>query len=373
MAKINIKESLLNLDKETYCKYDLTTMYENCNITEKDKEKLAKILSENVSTEKVHNYLLERFIQDKNKFVDDLQECDKLFVKEDLSDTNEYNYLNTESIYKEIQSKQIPDMDGFMTDYTWYLREPDKMNVFVYGDKEYYKPEDGYFDYETENSQEAREWFYSYNGFEDDDSLYEGTIKTSKGKWTNKGEEGTHGTFDTKKEADAQRKAMFVSGYKGESLKEDWLEDTFVDKLWNILEDVSGIESIDYDADDSMQNIITFGSSGDLNKRLDDIEQAFKNAGVKYEEVATNGNNVIVIKVDKSTLKESLEGKDGSFTESKESTNDELKQDLIKLAFTPEDSELLIKINEPYAENIAYGNTTTEDIKEAQEYINSKK
>ena len=157
MAKINIKESLLNLDKETYCKYDLTTMYENCNITEKDKEKLAKILSENVSTEKVHNYLLERFIQDKNKFVDDLQECDKLFVKEDLSDTNEDNYLYTESIYKEIQSKQIPDMDGFMTDYTWYLREPDKRNVFVYGDKEYYKPEDGYFDYETENSQEARE------------------------------------------------------------------------------------------------------------------------------------------------------------------------------------------------------------------------
>jgi hypothetical protein len=215
MAKINIKESLLNLDKETYCKYDLTTMYENCNITEKDKEKLAKILSENVSTEKVHNYLLERFIQDKNKFVDDLQECDKLFVKEDLSDTNEDNYLYTESIYKEIQSKQIPDMDGFMTDYTWYLREPDKRNVFVYGDKEYYKPEDGYFDYETENSQEAREWFDSYNGFEDDDSLYEGTIKTSKGKWTNKGEEGTHGTFDTKKEADAQRKAMFASGYKG--------------------------------------------------------------------------------------------------------------------------------------------------------------
>ena len=233
MAKINIKESLLNLDKETYCKYDLTTMYENCNITEKDKEKLAKMLSENVSTEKVHNYLLERFIQDKNKFVDDLQECDKLFVKEDLSDTNEDNYLNTESIYKEIQSKQIPDMDGFMTDYTWYLRKPDQMNVFVYGDKDYYKPEDGYFDYETENSQEAREWFDSYNGFEDDDE-------------------------------------------------------------------------------------------------------------------------------------------DGSLTESKESTNNELKQDLIKLAFTPEDAELLIKINPNYAENIAYGNTTTEDIKEAQEYIKSK-
>lgn len=371
MAKINIKESLLNLDKETYCKYDLTTMYENCNVTEQDKEKLAKMLSENVSTEKVHNYLLERFIQDKNKFVDDLQECDKLFVKEDLSDIEEYDFDNSKSIYKEIKSKQIPDMDGFMTDYTWYLREPDQLNVFVYGDKDYYKPEDGYFDYETENTKEAEDWFNSYNGFEEDDgysqpefpnSLIEDTVKTSKGKWTNKGEEGTHGTFNTKKEADAQRKAMFASGYKGESLKESEGADSFIDRLWNILDDVSDIENIDYDADDANQNIITFGSSGDLDKRLSDIEQAFKNAGVEYKEVLTNGNNVVVIKVDKSTLEESLN-----------TDNSELKNDLIKLSFTPEDAELLIKINEPYAENVAYGNTTTEDIEEAQEYINSKK
>ena len=33
--------------------------------------------------------------------------------------------------------------------------------------------------------------------------LQEDTVKNSKGKWVNKGEEGTHGEFDTKKEADA--------------------------------------------------------------------------------------------------------------------------------------------------------------------------
>ena len=33
--------------------------------------------------------------------------------------------------------------------------------------------------------------------------------------WVNKGEEGTHGKFKTKKEADAQRKAMFANGFKG--------------------------------------------------------------------------------------------------------------------------------------------------------------
>ena len=45
------------------------------------------------------------------------------------------------------------------------------------------------------------------------ESLEEDTVKTSDGKWTNKGKEGTHGKFNTKKAADAQRKAMFANGY----------------------------------------------------------------------------------------------------------------------------------------------------------------
>lgn len=45
----------------------------------------------------------------------------------------------------------------------------------------------------------------------DEDTVRQGT------SWVNKGKEGTHGKFKTKKEADAQRKAMFASGYKAES------------------------------------------------------------------------------------------------------------------------------------------------------------
>ena len=45
-------------------------------------------------------------------------------------------------------------------------------------------------------------------------NLSEDTIKQN-GKWVNKGKEGTHGTFKTKKEADAQRKAMFAHNFKG--------------------------------------------------------------------------------------------------------------------------------------------------------------
>ena len=46
--------------------------------------------------------------------------------------------------------------------------------------------------------------------------LDEDTVKTKSGKWVNKGDTGeTHGEFKTKKEADAQRRAMFASGFKG--------------------------------------------------------------------------------------------------------------------------------------------------------------
>lgn len=49
--------------------------------------------------------------------------------------------------------------------------------------------------------------------------IHEDTIKRN-GKWMNKGKEGTHGTFRTKKAADAQRKAMFANGYKESKLTE---------------------------------------------------------------------------------------------------------------------------------------------------------
>jgi len=52
------------------------------------------------------------------------------------------------------------------------------------------------------------------------ESLNEDTVKQD-GKWVNKGDEGTHGKFKTKKAADAQRKAMFANGYH-ESLEEDY-------------------------------------------------------------------------------------------------------------------------------------------------------
>ena len=64
----------------------------------------------------------------------------------------------------------------------------------------------------------------------EDESLNEDTVKQGN-KWVNKGKKGTHGTFKTKKAADAQRKAMFASGYKGESLTESQSQE--IAKYWN--------------------------------------------------------------------------------------------------------------------------------------------
>ena len=49
---------------------------------------------------------------------------------------------------------------------------------------------------------------------ESDNIVDESIVKTSKGKWVNKGKEGPHGEFTTKKRAREQQKAMFAQGYK---------------------------------------------------------------------------------------------------------------------------------------------------------------
>ena len=59
--------------------------------------------------------------------------------------------------------------------------------------------------------------------------LNEDTVKQGS-SWVNKGKEGTHGKFKTKKDADAQRKAMFAQGYKAVSVNE--AEDFDDDKIW---------------------------------------------------------------------------------------------------------------------------------------------
>lgn len=177
----------------------------------------------------------------------------------------------------------------------WYSDDEEKW-VFIFGDSDIYNPTNTDFDWETENPEEAREWFLDYKGFEDDEDLdlnenkpmneareyyilpvenligserrelsyydlemigrkglvtyIEGTypdlsdyarnvldfdleeddpmltlssewdeeldedVVKQGNKWVNKGKEGTHGTFKTKKDALKQTRAMYARGYK---------------------------------------------------------------------------------------------------------------------------------------------------------------
>lgn len=74
---------------------------------------------------------------------------------------------NSEWIY--LEGKQVPDADGFLTDYTLYLRKGSEspQYVCVFGDRDLYSPDDEEFDYECDDEAEAYEWFEAYEGIPD--------------------------------------------------------------------------------------------------------------------------------------------------------------------------------------------------------------
>lgn len=71
--------------------------------------------------------------------------------------------------FVELASKLVRDSDGFLTDYTMYRWTETGTYVFVFGDKELYRPEDEDFDWSCDTELEAWEWFNSYVGFNEDE------------------------------------------------------------------------------------------------------------------------------------------------------------------------------------------------------------
>lgn len=121
-----------------------------------------------------------------------------------------------------------------------------------------------------------------------EESLKEDTVKQGN-YWVNKGEEGTHGKFKTKKAADEQRKAMFARGFK-EELEEVSLEDMIKDDKYS-LEDCMEVyldEYEDYDimTEDDLLDTIDDLSKGDAEERAQArrLRKLFRNSGedVKY-------------------------------------------------------------------------------------------
>lgn len=170
---------------------------------------------------------------------------DKLLkmLGDDTKSAKEY-YDEETSGWQMVETKEVEDSDGFMTEYTWYTDNKTK-HIFMFGDRDLYSPDEEYADWSIEidernpdaSFQQAQDWFDNYHGFGSEDytdeyedsgaemdvthdpltpveegSATEDTVKQGS-HWVNKGKEGTHGKFRTKKAADAQRKAMFANGY----------------------------------------------------------------------------------------------------------------------------------------------------------------
>lgn len=93
----------------------------------------------------------------------------------------------------------------------------DELREFNVSEEDINELEDIYSRMEYFSLDSANEILGKY--MKESTEISEDTVKKSNGKWTNRGDDGKeHGEFDTKKEADAQRKAMFANGYKGESV-----------------------------------------------------------------------------------------------------------------------------------------------------------
>lgn len=107
--------------------------------------------------------LIESVSSSSHEFDDDVDDLSYYYDDETFKDNLE------NSPYTEIASKSVTDSDGFITDYTMYMNINTGEYVFVFGDKDVYSPEDGYFDWECDTKEEAEEWFNSYNGFDDVD------------------------------------------------------------------------------------------------------------------------------------------------------------------------------------------------------------
>lgn len=162
MKKINIRESLINMDRETDCKYDLTSLYESCKLDDEKKKELCQYI------DKVDIEATNRFLSNEAASQGLMENASDDIADEELNEWFDDDWHeDNESTFEYIASKSVPDADGFYTDYTWYRNVDTDQHIFVFGDSDIYKPEHGDSDYECGSQEEAQQWFDSYNGIEE--------------------------------------------------------------------------------------------------------------------------------------------------------------------------------------------------------------
>lgn len=80
--------------------------------------------------------------------------------------SNVFTFTIPTSEWEFIKGKMIKDSDGFLTSYDWYRNTDSGLNIFMFGADE---ADPDYADWETESDSEAKEWFNSYKGFDEEE------------------------------------------------------------------------------------------------------------------------------------------------------------------------------------------------------------
>ena len=97
----------------------------------------------------------------------------KALIKADLdveldstNGSNVFTFITPTNEWEFIKGKMIKDSDGFLTSYDWYRNTDSGLNIFMFGAEE---ADPDYADWETESDAEAKEWFNSYKGFDEEE------------------------------------------------------------------------------------------------------------------------------------------------------------------------------------------------------------
>ena len=156
--KINLKESLNELDIISDNRYDLYNTYLAKNPSNDLKKKIAEAIYNNRSPKEILMIINEKW--------DDAAWHDTA----DQEQVDQPDYVpDTVDEWEVMDHKSVKDSDGFITDYTWYKNSNTGEHVFVFGDSDLYGPEDGWYDWECDSDEEAEEWFDNYKGPGDDE------------------------------------------------------------------------------------------------------------------------------------------------------------------------------------------------------------
>ena len=197
----------------------------NVNLIKTDKQILNDKLDyviETLNNKSLNNYnLYSKAFQEciEDVYPDkDWYEVVDIDIEEDLFNTSD-PYKTKEHVLDCIKEKEMTIEDAIKEDY----------DARQYTNNLLYLVKSGLIDKDSLifnllhylSEDNVKEFVIDYDYFNEDDLLQEDTVKKANGKWTNRGDDGEeHGEFKTKKEADAQRRAMYANGYKGESIKE---------------------------------------------------------------------------------------------------------------------------------------------------------